>query len=131
MSTDVEKDWQLAQIFPPSLLRFVHYFVHFSYPARGNSLRLACARHLPLRKEAWVWHLAAREMGRGHGFGVTSRGRGNSLRLAETRLVLDINLVIFFEKCAKNRKKCEILARRGTSWHVFSGEVRPPLFFSL
>lgn len=61
--------------------------------------------------------------------GVTSRGRGNSLRLAETRLVLDINLVIFFEKCAKNRKKCEILARRGTSWHVFSGEGAPsPVF---
>ena len=51
---------------------------------RGNSLRLACARHLPLRKEAWVWHLAAREMG-GHGFGITSRGRGNSLRLACAR----------------------------------------------
>ena len=75
--------------------------------------------------------------GGGTVLGMTSRVRGDSLRLAETRLVLDINLVIFFEKCAKNRKKCEILARRGTTWHVvarrgtfFSGEGAPsPICF--
>lgn len=120
MSTIIEKDWQLAQIFSPSLLRFVHYFVHFSYPGRektpSGSRALAtslCGRRLGCGTSPRV------KRGGGRVLGVTSRGRGNSLRLAETRPVLDINLMIFFEKCAKNRKKCEILARRGTSWHVF------------
>ena len=62
----------------------------------------------------------------GHGLGDDLGARGNSLRLAETRLVLDINLVIFLknvQKIGKNAKFWHDVAR------FFQGRARPPLFF--